>query len=118
MGTVLAIAAVALAIARHTLDTPGQAQRSRLVCRRAEHGVCMGAFETSKTKAAVLQAAAPFLASQMTKVPGGTPDTGGGSTAGTQDSGLLAAGGAALLGGAGVAAYLATHRSSEPDSAS
>ncbi len=89
---------------------------ANLLNKPAENGVYMGAFETPKTKAAVLQAAAPFLASQMTKVPGGSADTGGGSTAGTQDSGLLAAGGAALLGGAGIAAYLATHRSSEPDS--
>ena len=83
----------------------------------AEHGVYMGNFETPKSKAAVLAAAAPFLTSQMTKVPGGSADTGGGSTAGTQDIGLLAAGGTALLGGAGVAAYLATHRRPETDAA-
>ncbi len=75
----------------------------------------MGAFESPKTTAQVLAAAGPFLASQMTKMPGGAPGTGGGSTAGTQDSGLLAAGGAALLGGAGIAAYVATHRSAETD---
>jgi Ferritin-like domain len=84
----------------------------------AEHGVYMGDFETPKTKAAVLAAAGPFLGSQMTKVPKGAPNTGGGSTAGTQDLGRLVAGGAALVGGAGVAAYLATHRSSESDTTS
>jgi hypothetical protein len=75
----------------------------------------MGAFETPKTKAEVLQAAAPFLASQVSTMPGGAPNTGGGSTAGTQDSGLLTVGGAALLGGAGLAAYLATHRTAAAD---
>ncbi len=86
-----------------------------LLNKPGENGVYMGAFETPMTKAQVLAAAGPFLASQMTKMPGGAPSTGGGSTAGIQDSGLLAAGGAALLGGAGIAAYLATHRSAETD---
>jgi Ferritin-like domain len=90
---------------------------ANLLNKPAEGGVYMGAFETPKTKAEVLQAAAPFLASQVTTMPGGAPNTGGGSTAGTQDSGLLAAGSAALLGGAGIAAYLATHRRSETDPA-
>ena len=81
---------------------------ANLLNKPAEGGVYMGNFETPKTKAEVLAAAGPFLVSQMTKVPGG-----GGSTAGTQDTGLFAAGGAALLGGAGLAAYLATHRRAE-----
>ena len=88
---------------------------ANLLNKPAEGGVYMGAFETPKTKTEVLQAAAPFLASQVSTMPGGAPNTGGGSTAGTQDSGLLTVGGAALLGGAGLAAYLATHRSAETD---
>ncbi|MGI8760066.1 MAG: ferritin-like domain-containing protein [Jatrophihabitantaceae bacterium] len=83
---------------------------ANLLNKPAEGGVYMGAFETAKTKAEVLQAVAPFLPSQMSQMPGGAPNTGGGSTAGVQDSGLFAAGGAALLGGAGLAAYLATRR--------
>ena len=89
---------------------------ANLLNKPAEHGVYMGNFETPKTKAEVLAAAGPFLPS--TKVPKGAPNTGGGSTAGTQDIGRLVAGGAALVGGAGAAAYLATHRSSEPDTTS
>ena len=41
----------------------------------------MGAFESPKTTAQVLAAAGPFLASQMTKMPGGAPGTGGGRAA-------------------------------------
>ncbi len=76
----------------------------------AEGGVYMGAFETPMTKDKVLQAVAPVLASQMGAMPSGAADTGGGSTAGLQHEGLLAAGGAALLGAGAGAAYLARHR--------
>lgn len=86
-----------------------------LLNKPAEDGVYMGAFETPKSKSQVLQDVAPFLASQMSQMPGGAPNTGGGSTSGIQDSGLFAAGGAALLGGAGLAAYLATHRDTEAE---
>lgn len=49
--------------------------------------------------------------SQMGQMPVGPPNTGGGSTAGTQDKGLLGAGGAALLAAGGAAAYaLHQHR--------
>lgn len=43
--------------------------------------------------------------SQMQQVPSGPPNTGGGSTAGIEDAGLLAAGGLALAGAAGTLAY-------------
>lgn len=76
----------------------------------AEGGVYMGAFETPMTKDKVLQAVAPVLASQMGQMPSGAADTGGGSTAGVQDQGLLVAGGAALLGAGATAAYLARRR--------
>lgn len=57
-----------------------------------------------------LAATAPALcgkltASQMAAVPAGAPQTGGGSTAGVQDVGLLAAGGVLLVGGSGLLAY-------------
>jgi hypothetical protein len=90
---------------------------ANLLNKPADGGVYMGSFETPKSKADVLQAAAPFLASQVTTMPGGAPNTGGGSTAGTQDSGVLAAGGAALLGGAGLAAYLVSRRNAEAEAA-
>ena len=56
-----------------------------------------------------LAATAPALcgklvASQMTAVPSGAPQTGGGSTAGVQDLALFGVGGAALLGGGGLLA--------------
>ncbi|QGN59066.1 hypothetical protein [Nostocoides sp. HKS02] len=41
-----------------------------------------------------------LTASQMTAMPGGAAGTGGGSTAGTQDEGVLALGGALVLAGA------------------
>lgn len=44
----------------------------------------------------------PLVASQMTSVPSGAPQTGGGSTAGVQDVTLFAVGGALLAGGAGL----------------
>lgn len=88
---------------------------ANLLNKPAEGGVYMGNLETPKTKAEVLQAAAPFLASQVTSMPGGAPNTGGGSTAGTEDTGLLTAGGAALLGGAGLAAYLVARHGSETE---
>lgn len=74
----------------------------------AEGGVYRGAFETPVTKAKVLAAVKPFLASQMGSMPSGGVDTGGGPTTTGPDPTLLLAG-AALLGGAGTAAYLARH---------
>lgn len=76
-----------------------------------EGGVYMGATETPKSKATVLAAVTPFL-SQMGKMPVGSAGTGGGSTAGVEDKGLLTAGGVALLGAAGAAAYAVSKRSS------
>ncbi len=73
----------------------------------AEGGVYKGAFETPMAKADVLAAASPFLASQMGAVPAGAADTGGGSAAAKDESGLYALGGAALLGAAGAAVYAA-----------
>lgn len=87
---------------------------ANLLNKPAEGGVYMGAFESPMTKTQVLADVAPYLP-QMKKMPGGGAGTGGGSTAGVQEPGLLAVGGAALLGGAGVAAYLATRRTTESD---
>ncbi len=43
----------------------------------------------------------PLLVSQMSQIPGGAPSTGGGSTAGLQDEGILAIGGAMLVAAGG-----------------
>lgn len=83
---------------------------ANLLGKPAEGGVYMGATETPKSKSEVLQAAAPFLATQMGNMPSGSVDTGGGSTAGVENPALLAGGSAAVLGGAGLAAWLASHR--------
>ncbi len=72
----------------------------------AEGGVYMGAFETPLTKAKVLADVTPFLASQMGMMPSGGVDTGGGPSS-TPNTGLLV-GGAAILGAAGTAAYIAS----------
>ena len=72
-----------------------------------EGGVYMTAFETPIEKSKVV---APILASQMGTMPAGGAGTGGGSTAGVEDKGLLTAGTAALVAaGAGVA-YLGRSR--------
>ncbi|MDQ2749219.1 MAG: hypothetical protein ABI775_02940 [Pseudonocardiales bacterium] len=42
-----------------------------------------------------------LLSSQMTQIPGGAPSTGGGSTAGLQDEGILAIGGAMVVAAGG-----------------
>jgi hypothetical protein len=42
-----------------------------------------------------------ITASQMSQMPGGAPNTGGGSTAGVEDEGLLALGGGLLVAAAG-----------------
>ncbi len=76
-----------------------------------EGGVYMGAFETPLTKAKVLSDVTPFLASQMGMMPSGGVNTGGGPRS-TPEAGLLA-GGAALLGAAGTAAYLARDRDAD-----
>ncbi|MGH3626566.1 MAG: ferritin-like domain-containing protein, partial [Sciscionella sp.] len=83
-----------------------------------EGGVYMGAFESPLTKSKVLGDVAPFLASQMGTMPSGSVNTGGGSTAGLQDEGLLAGGAAALIG-AGVGAVCIARRrgGTEGDSA-
>lgn len=73
-----------------------------------EGGVYMSAYETPIEKAKVLEAVAPFITSQMDGTPSGAADTGGGSTArgnSSNDTGLLIAGGAAVLGAAGAIAY-------------
>ena len=56
-----------------------------------------------------------LVASQMSSVPGGSAGTGGGSTAGTQDAGLLGFGGALVAAGA-VAGGLALRRRTAADS--
>ncbi len=43
----------------------------------------------------------PLTASQMSSIPGGAPNTGGGSTSGIEDEGLLALGGGLLLAAGG-----------------
>lgn len=94
---------------------------ANILNKPAEGGVYQGAFETPKTKATVLAAVQPFIVSQMSKMPSGSVNTGGGSTAGTEDKGLFAIGGAAVLGGAGLAYLAAKNKSAEParnDSAS
>jgi hypothetical protein len=55
-----------------------------------------------------------LTASQMTSMPSGAADTGGGSTAGLQDEGLIA-GGAALLAAAAVAGGVAMRRRTSTD---
>ncbi|MBT9254589.1 hypothetical protein KMZ32_03855 [Phycicoccus sp. MAQZ13P-2] len=54
-------------------------------------------------------------ASQMSQMPGGGVQTGGGSTAGTEDAGLIALGGALLVGGAGAAVVAARRRTASDD---
>ncbi|UQX86933.1 hypothetical protein M6D93_11515 [Jatrophihabitans telluris] len=56
-----------------------------------------------------------LVASQMSNVPGGSAGTGGGSTAGLQDQGLLGIGGALVAAGA-VAGGLAMRRRTAADS--
>lgn len=89
------------------------AKVANLLGKPAEGGVYMGATETPQSKSKVLGEVAPFLASQMGRMPTGSVNTGGGGTSGIEDPGLFAGGGAALLGGAGLAAWLATHRDTE-----
>ncbi|MGS0688578.1 ferritin-like domain-containing protein [Nakamurella sp. GG22] len=77
----------------------------------AEGGVYKGAFEKPISKADVLTAVTPFLAQMSGGMPSGAPETGGGSTAGTDNNtGLIVAGGAALLGAAAYAGHRATSR--------
>jgi len=83
---------------------------------KAEGGVYMGAFETGVPKAKVLAGVAPFIV-QMGGTPSGSANTGGGSAAADNKNGLYAIGGAALLAGAGAAAYAAKHRAPETDEA-
>ncbi len=59
----------------------------------AEGGVYMGAFEKPIDKATVLKDVTPFLAQMGPMPPGGGVNTGGGSTAGTEDKKLFGAGG-------------------------
>jgi len=79
---------------------------------KAEGGVYMGAFETPVRKATVLAGVAPFIV-QVGGTPSGGANTGGGSAAADDKSGLLALGGAAILGATGAAVYAAKHRAAE-----
>ncbi|NHA69320.1 hypothetical protein [Phycicoccus flavus] len=56
-------------------------------------------------------------ASQMNSMPGGGVQTGGGSTAGTEDAGLIALGGTLLVGGAGAALVASRRRRTAEDQA-
>ena len=78
-----------------------------------EGGVYMSAFETPVEKSKVLNAVAPFLASQMGTMPAGGAATGGGSTSGVEDKARLTAGTAALLAAGAGGAYLARSRSGD-----
>ncbi len=71
----------------------------------AEGGVYMGAFEKPVAAKTVLAGVAPFITQMSGDMPSGAPETGGGSTAAHDSSGLII-GGAAALGAAGLAAYL------------
>ncbi|MEP6561940.1 MAG: ferritin-like domain-containing protein [Nakamurella sp.] len=87
----------------------------------AEGGVYKGAFETPIPKADVLAAVTPFLAQMAGGMPAGAPNTGGGSTATSIDdhnTGLLVAGGAALLGAAAYAGHKISTRETSGDSQS
>lgn len=87
----------------------------------AEGGVYKGAFETPISKADVLAAVTPFLSQMQGGMPAGAPNTGGGSTADTgsgTETGLLVAGGAALLGAAAYASHRMTSRTSAKESRS
>jgi hypothetical protein len=79
----------------------------------AEGGVYKSAFETPMAQADVLAAVTPFLMSQMGAVPAGGVQTGGGSAAEKDQTGMFVLGGAALLGAAGAAVYAGRHRSAE-----
>ena len=81
---------------------------------KAEGGVYMGAFETGVAKATVLAGVAPFIV-QMSSTPTGPADTGGGSAAKDDKTGLFAVGGAALLAAGGAAVYAAKHRAPEAE---
>lgn len=81
---------------------------ANLLGQPAEGGVYKGAFETPISKADVLSAVTPFLAQMGGGMPSGAPNTGGGSTAGATDgpnTGMVVAGGAALLGAAAYAGH-------------
>jgi hypothetical protein len=54
-----------------------------------------------------------LVASQMSAMPGGSADTGGGSTSGVQDEALLGLGGALIVAGMGAGALAMRRRSSE-----
>lgn len=80
----------------------------------AEGGVYKGAFETPIPKADVLAAVAPFLSQMSGGMPSGAPETGGGSTADQgPNAGMIAAGGAALLGAAAFAGHRMNNRTAE-----
>ncbi len=72
----------------------------------AEGGVYKGAFEVGIAKADVLAAVTPFLTQMAGGMPSGAPNTGGGSTADSgPNTGMIVAGGAALLGAAAYAGH-------------
>ena len=76
----------------------------------------MGAFEKPVDKATVLAGVKPFI-TQMSTMPAGAPETGGGSMAPRSATGYIV-GGAAALGVASVAAYLARRDRETPTSES
>ena len=86
----------------------------------AEGGVYKGAFETPIAKADVLAAVTPFLSQMSGGMPVGAPETGGGSTAntGSNTTGLLVAGGAALIGAAAYTGHRLNSREAADDSTS
>ncbi len=79
-----------------------------------EGGVYLGAFETPVDPSTVLAQLAPFF-SQLDRTPVGAPGAGGGAAAARDTSGLMM-GGAAALGAAGLAAFVAHRDRQRPPS--
>jgi hypothetical protein len=95
---------------------------ANLLLLPAEGGVYKGAFETPISKTDVLTAVTPFLAQMAGGMPVGAPNTGGGSAATSIDdhgnTGLIVAGGAALLGAAAYAGHKINSRDTSEESQS
>lgn len=101
--TLTAIRANKAVVVVHGLN-PANAPKASLTTANSLDVTLPGA-----TKPLALIGTAPALcgvltASQMSAVPAGAPQTGGGSTAGVQDLGLLTTGGALILAGGGLVA--------------
>lgn len=109
-GLVVAGALLAAVPGQALADTPAPTPQPSAPTATAAPQPAEKGADGRKTGAAAPQAAPDGAGSQVSRVPAGAPETGGGSTANGADPALLALGALGLVGAAGLGGTLVARR--------